>query len=482
MTSFSFKFKLHSSVRFRNVVGREDYQDFDDHPARVCGPPPSPINGMTYKINLMSEDGKNVLTSLTEVPEACLLFTCCKCFKLISTSQLCGKCRIANYCGRDCQLADWPDHKGKCNLYSQAYSASKSPLYIPAMDGDLNEIRQLVESGADVNKTDSISGESALMMASGYGNLKVVKYLIEHGADIAHFNNEGVTALDYACLKSHTDVVNYLLRQGAEIETTRNDGTTHFMAACKNGRLAVVKLLIEHSVDVNRCGPHGLAPIMIASIEGKTDIVRCLVDAGADLEKKDEFGYTALLYATIKGRVEIVTILLDHGVSMERVDMKGDTPLIVAAAKSCTDVVRVLVHKGANKDFLGPNGTALFVAVKNGNLSIVQFLTQKGADVNIRTSNNNISPLVISIMSPSSDQIAIVKCLLDHGAVTAMISALVISPLACAIKLGKLNLVQILVRHGAGIGYVSLGITALDMARTFGHEDIATFLLEQGAV
>ncbi|KZT52921.1 hypothetical protein CALCODRAFT_68617 [Calocera cornea HHB12733] len=31
----------------------------------------------------------------------------------------CSKCKIAVYCGRDCQLADWPNHKPKCKEYNR---------------------------------------------------------------------------------------------------------------------------------------------------------------------------------------------------------------------------------------------------------------------------------------------------------------------------------------------------------------------------
>lgn len=32
--------------------------------------------------------------------------------------QECGSCRVATYCTRDCQLADWPTHKEECKVWS----------------------------------------------------------------------------------------------------------------------------------------------------------------------------------------------------------------------------------------------------------------------------------------------------------------------------------------------------------------------------
>ena len=484
MTSLAFKFKLCSCVRFQNVVGREDYNDFDGCLARVCVPLPSSLNGMTYAINILSEDGKNELDALIKVPGSCLQFACCKCFKHISTTQLCGKCRIANYCGRDCQLADWREHKEMCTKsYSHFYTASKSPLYLPALTGDLNRIRLLVDSGAAVNKTDNVSGQTALISACESGRLKVAEYLIGHGADINHYDKKGRTALDYACSRNDADIVDYLLNQGAKIEKSRNDGGTALGVACHNGSLAVVKLLIKRSVDVNNSGRCGWTPLMCAAAGGNVDIVRCLVEAGAELETADDSGATALVYASQYGHVGIVIFLLQHGTDMEQIDIYGNSPLIVASVNGHLDVVRVLVQKGANKDLMCPTkGTALFQAVVKGNLSVVQYLVQKGADVNIRDPIDNFSPLEASITSPLTGQEEILECLLEHGAKTTINLVNGSTPLKVAIHFGKLNLVKILLRHGVDLFIVRGGITPVAYAKELGHDDIATFLLGKGVV
>lgn len=36
------------------------------------------------------------------------------CEERANYSKRCGKCLVAFYCSRECQIADWPSHKGQC--------------------------------------------------------------------------------------------------------------------------------------------------------------------------------------------------------------------------------------------------------------------------------------------------------------------------------------------------------------------------------
>ena len=72
-----------------------------------------------------------------------------------------------------------------------------TPIMSASIGGNLEIVRLLYESGANVNSTNS-HGMTALMWASVFGNLKVVKYLLKNGADIHIRDINGNTALDLA--------------------------------------------------------------------------------------------------------------------------------------------------------------------------------------------------------------------------------------------------------------------------------------------
>ncbi|MGE0528645.1 MAG: ankyrin repeat domain-containing protein [Bdellovibrionales bacterium] len=97
---------------------------------------------------------------------------------------------------------------------------------ILAPQPELSTIQDLVDRGADVNSTNSF-GESVLMDAlCSRGDdlpVSVVKLLIEIGADIHYRDEEGHSALSFACYAYRPDVVELLLNEGADPNVVSED-------------------------------------------------------------------------------------------------------------------------------------------------------------------------------------------------------------------------------------------------------------------
>lgn len=125
--------------------------------------------------------------------------------------------------------------------YEKYQKDSNTELVAASKNGDLTNVKYLVESGAKIN-TDNYS---ALIHASANGHLSVVKYLVESGAKVGADN---YLALKYAAGNGHLDIVQYLVENGANIFADKNCA---FRLACKNGHLAVVKFLVECGAKIN---------------------------------------------------------------------------------------------------------------------------------------------------------------------------------------------------------------------------------------
>lgn len=95
---------------------------------------------------------------------------------------------------------------------TQATKNGNIPLQT-AVDYGRVEIVQLLlnHPNIQIDQTDA-SGNTVLMIAAKAGQLEMVNALVAEGADVAIKNQHGLTALDLAKAKRHTDVIEFLKR------------------------------------------------------------------------------------------------------------------------------------------------------------------------------------------------------------------------------------------------------------------------------
>ena len=89
-------------------------------------------------------------------------------------------------------------------------------------------------------------GRTALLTAAFEGNFENVKNLIEKGADVNVEKKDGKTALLLASGNSKGfQIVQYLIQNGANINAQTKDGYSPLMWAAYNGNTKIVKELIK---------------------------------------------------------------------------------------------------------------------------------------------------------------------------------------------------------------------------------------------
>lgn len=118
------------------------------------------------------------------------------------------------------------------------------PIYIAAKMGRLQQLRRLLEEGADINATNN-NGRTALMGATSYRNRGIVKELLVEGANVDAADSRGRTALMMAVINNDADIVALLIGAGADLTLQDKDQKTAatFSEKIKNKKL--VKLLEE---------------------------------------------------------------------------------------------------------------------------------------------------------------------------------------------------------------------------------------------
>jgi len=92
----------------------------------------------------------------------------------------------------------------------------RTPLHQEATDGFIRGVKELLDSGADVNARDN-NGRTPLHWPSYRGHLEVVQLLCEHGADVNAEDNEGRTPMRMATIGKHQQVVDFLRDHGGRM-------------------------------------------------------------------------------------------------------------------------------------------------------------------------------------------------------------------------------------------------------------------------
>jgi len=126
----------------------------------------------------------------------------------------------------------------------------------------------------------------------------------------------------------------------------------------------------------------------------------------------------------------------------------------------------------------GDQGVALIQAAGENDLTQVQDLLEKGADVDAKDDNGVTALMMGSVMG----HVEVVKRLLERGADINGKSGTGSAALMLASVMGHLTAVRLLLEKGADVNAKdNVGVTALMGTSFEGHLDIAKLLLKKGA-
>ena len=111
--------------------------------------------------------------------------------------------------------------------------------------GNIEVVKQFLDSGTDVNAKDETGG-TPLDEAAGWGRKDIVELLIAKGADVnAKFDDDGSTPLHLAAWKGHFETAELLIAADADVNAKMEDGDTPLdLAKRKHQKLA--DLLRKH--------------------------------------------------------------------------------------------------------------------------------------------------------------------------------------------------------------------------------------------
>ncbi len=238
-------------------------------------------------------------------------------------------------------------------------------LHVAVVNDAGDEVKRLVEAGADVNAMHEMgAGTSCLETAAIRGNLGIVETLVGNGADPNHEGEEG-TALMCAVRQRHLAVYESLrpltnhreqklvARRLSEARRTRaeSERAFRFSEACRRGLLPTFHRLLKQGIDIDARteGFTGLTPLALATKGGQTAIVRRLIEEGADPNLESYRGRTPLMVVT---DAVICRLLLEAGADVHAQDDGGRTVLMQVKDEQCLRLIRraLRAKEGGERD------------------------------------------------------------------------------------------------------------------------------------
>jgi len=117
--------------------------------------------------------------------------------------------------------------------------------------GKVESVRKAIKSGADVNGKFP-NGHSVLVAATSLYDLDIIKLLVESGADVNAIDSLGFVALHISS-SIHLEITKYLIGAGADVNIQNNNGSgwTPLHYAAYWNEIRMMRLLIEAGADWN---------------------------------------------------------------------------------------------------------------------------------------------------------------------------------------------------------------------------------------
>ena len=200
-----------------------------------------------------------------------------------------------------------------------------------------------------------------------------------------------------------------------------------------------------------------------------------LLNHGADVHAKTTQSETLLHCAVRCGHKEIVELLMQRGTDIHIKTRRGETLLHIAVKYGHREIVELLLQ--CDIDVNAKNNysqTALYCALdrhynKEHFTKIADLLIAHGADLQAKKNYEWFNAL-------TNDDSAVIKMLIEQGFDINSVDEYGSTALFLASGSGNMEIVELLLAHGANVHATKDGETACMIANYVGHTEIAKLL------
>lgn len=404
-------------------------------------------------------------------------------------------------------------------------------IFVAIEKGNIEIVRALLAAGARTDVIGKQSGDTPLTAAAKTGDVDLVRAMLDSGADVLAKNRDGEDALTFLAARKELrrEFAAVLEKHGVDtsppvIERLPEElvSPSPWFRAVYSGDLSGINAMLEQGHPVDDRDPYGATALMYAVEAERADLVRALLDKGADPKAKDSEGNSASGYASFNPNAEIDAMLEEKagekllsmdvlneraGRSMlsgdarkmlERGELKKLTAMLrekklrpfttiggrslvnIAIGINDSDLLDYLLGLGLTVSLSDLRGQLpLLVALQSGETETVEMLLSKGASLDTTINGQSLFTKMLSDYNETA-----AKWLLEKGASAEGVDSTGRNALQIAVQNGQSELaMSLLERFPSMVSHKDdEGLTALHRAveNWWGANDIARAIVEQG--
>lgn len=152
-------------------------------------------------------------------------------------------------------------------------------LWEAAALGDLHRTAELLDAGSDIDAIN-VDGYTALGLASYFGHLEEVRLLIDRGADVnvISTNEMAVMPLHSALAGGHKQIAALLIERGAEVDEPTGADWTPLHYVAESNDLETARLLLKAGARSGYTRNDGLTALEVAENNGYTDLAKLITE------------------------------------------------------------------------------------------------------------------------------------------------------------------------------------------------------------
>jgi ankyrin repeat protein len=258
-----------------------------------------------------------------------------------------------------------------------------------------------------------------------------------------------------------------------------------------------LRIAIDQGADPNLPNNEGRVPLYRALVLQNQLLTDTLLSLGANANANDHRGDPLIITAMSIGSAPATMALINAGANPNARDTTGKSVLSYAVYLKQPEIIAALIAKGADVNAPSEAGDGgnpappIFMAIKTGDLALVQQLVAAGANVNALDGQGS-SPLHRAVLArPAEYAASLVTTLLRAGADANAMRPKGGAPLHNLVfSAGNLStaalaqLATLLAQHGADVNLPAAfdGATALDIARAKRNQQAVQLLTSMGGV